>query len=293
MWLFVAIGMAVFIFPASGQDLTNEIRRKLNEQFVLTKMSTSGNVTNIAVGSVLVLHKEGLLMCSSNAVALPTTIYKDGAFSLDVGDSRDAKTVAALAQWGTPCGNVAQRKVRAGLTLWILELSVDEDFVMMKLHIQPPYDLYGLLKFPYIKGGASTADDVVKTIAEVVTLQPPVTATQPPVRKYPDGMDVRLRSTAGANAENCGTVEIRGDATAANDCVQKALSESRPFYVRYRVRGTDSILSTGLAGSVDGTVYEMHSDAMCWNCNPRITTEECPTPVKLRPAWSGALTCRQ
>ena len=71
----------VGVAPAlHGQDQRAEIQRRLTAEFTRTKM-TSGHSDIVTAGSVLVLHKDGLVMCSTEAIASPTNTYKNGSIS--------------------------------------------------------------------------------------------------------------------------------------------------------------------------------------------------------------------
>jgi hypothetical protein len=54
------------------------------------------NLTNVTAGSVLVLHKDGLLMFSIDTKVPPTSTYNDGKLSMGFGATR--ATNLALGQ---------------------------------------------------------------------------------------------------------------------------------------------------------------------------------------------------
>ena len=76
--LTVVMALAALSSWAPAQDQKAEIQKRLASQFVLTK--TTADRTDIVgdAGSILVLHKDGLLMFTVDTKALPTSTYKDG-----------------------------------------------------------------------------------------------------------------------------------------------------------------------------------------------------------------------
>jgi hypothetical protein len=123
---------------------------------------------------MLVLHKDGLLLCSVEAKAPLTNTYKNGNISYGFG--------AKLA-WGAALGkaheeklpaNIPKRKFSAGEKIWITSYSALNDGVLLQLYSDPYNDIryYGQLNFPFSKGAIPSTDDLLKTIAEVVTVEP-------------------------------------------------------------------------------------------------------------------------
>jgi hypothetical protein len=75
-----------------------------------------------------------------------------------------------------------------GEKVWITNYTEQNDGVVLQLYSDPYSDVryYGQLKFLFPKGGAPTADEMMKTIAEVVTVDgasenspPPASAAAP------------------------------------------------------------------------------------------------------------------
>ena len=117
-----------------------------------------------------------------------------------------------------------------------------------------------------------------------------------------DVMAARLYRLAGADATDCGTVEIRHDPSAATDCALKAFGKKDPFYVRYYVQGIDSSVAGGLAYDKKGNMSALEFDSMGWSSEglPKgsrltdgghIIMEPCPRPIALHKTASGRLTC--
>jgi len=109
-------------------------------------------------------------------------------------------------------------------------------------------------------------------------------------------MNRTLTSDAGGKAINCGTVGIQEDPRDANDCVRKALSQKKPFSVRYKTgsgRDRSNQEYVGLNGRADGTAYEIVSRLFpCNDCGGSGRYEmKCAEPVQLHTTDFGTLTC--
>ena len=115
-------------------------------------------------------------------------------------------------------------------------------------------------------------------------------------------MNARLRTLAGADAINCGTVQVRQDPSAATNCALGAFTREDAFYVRYYVQGIDSEVAGGLAYDKKGNMSALEFDSMGWDSEGlskgsrladgnHIIVEPCPPPVALHKSHSGRLTC--
>lgn len=151
-----------------GQDQKAEIQKKLSSEFKRTRLTADGSDVATA-GTVLVLHKDGLLMCSMEAKTPPTNTYKNGAISMGFGANM-AWTMALSAANQQPA-NIPQRKFVTGEKFWVADYVVKDDGVVFQFY-SDPFDnvrYYGQLKFPVSKGAFPPAENMMKTIAEVVT----------------------------------------------------------------------------------------------------------------------------
>jgi hypothetical protein len=173
IYLTVAVALATAAPWLHAQDEKAEIQKKLASQFTLTKL-TADNTDIVTAGSVLVLHKDGLLMFSIDTKVPPTSTYKDGKLSMGFGATLATNLALGQKQPGANCSNVPQRKFVAGEKFWIVGLAVKDDGVILVAYSDPYSDVryYGQLRFPFQKHSIPPADDVLKTIAEVVTVQP-------------------------------------------------------------------------------------------------------------------------
>ena len=168
----LALTLAVAcVAPAlHGQDSRAEIQKRLAAEFKRTKM-TADRSDIATAGSVLDLHKDGLVMCSTEAVASPTNTYKNGAISFGFG--ANMAWGMALAPANQQTTDIPQRKFVTGEKFWVTDYTVKPDGVVFQFYSDPYNDVryYGQLKFPFAKNVAPPADDVLKTIEEVITAE--------------------------------------------------------------------------------------------------------------------------
>jgi hypothetical protein len=151
-----------------GQDQKAEIQKRLSSAFKRTTL-TADRSDVAKAGTVLTLHKDNLLMCSMDAHASPTNTYKNGAISMGLGATMSWSM--ALSSVGQQVANTPQRKFVGGEKIWLADYQVKEDGVYF-LFYSDPFDnvrYFGQLKFPVSKGAFPPADNMMKTIAEVVT----------------------------------------------------------------------------------------------------------------------------
>jgi hypothetical protein len=151
-----------------GQDQKAEIQKRLSSAFKRTTL-TADRSDVAKAGTVLTLHKDNLLMCSMDAHASPTNTYKNGAISMGLGATMSWSM--ALSSVGQQVANTPQRKFVGGEKIWLADFQVKEDGVYF-LFYSDPFDnvrYFGQLKFPVSKGAFPPADNMMKTIAEVVT----------------------------------------------------------------------------------------------------------------------------
>jgi len=104
----------------------------------------------------------------------------------------------------------------------------------------------------------------------------------------------RLRQISGKDAENCGAVRTRtleGNKAieAANDCVERAFAQTKPFYVLYSDSGIDTFFSFGLTMGADGVMYQTFTSGGFGPNRNSITP--CDKPVQLKRNASGELRC--
>jgi hypothetical protein len=176
----LALTLASTAPAAHSQDQRTEVEKRLGSQFTLTKMASDGSDV-IKAGSVLVLHKDGLTMCSTDAKAPLMNTYKNGTIS--IGFKAQMVWSASLGAAGQQTTDIAQRKFVDGEKFWITAHSIQNDGVVLTFYSDPYNDVryYGQLKFPFPKGGFPPADDMMKSIAEVISVEASEEAAPAPV----------------------------------------------------------------------------------------------------------------
>jgi hypothetical protein len=165
MLILALVGMSPSLY---GQDQKAEIQKRLSSAFKRTTL-TADRSDVAKAGTVLTLHKDNLLMCSMDAHASPTNTYKNGSISMGLGATMSWSM--ALSSVGQQVATTPQRKFVGGEKIWLADYQVKEDGVYL-LFYSDPFDnvrYFGQLKFPVSKGAFPPADNMLKTIAEVVT----------------------------------------------------------------------------------------------------------------------------
>lgn len=156
-----------------GQDQKAEIQKRVNSQYVLTK-TTAGGADIATEGSILVLHKDNLVMVSTDTRYCPTNTYKDGKLSITFADKLSTNLALNSVQQGSNLSNVPQRRFVTGEKFWVTGMEVTDKHVLLQVY-SDPYDnvrYYAVLKFPYKKNNIPPPDEVMNTIADVVTVEP-------------------------------------------------------------------------------------------------------------------------
>jgi hypothetical protein len=127
----------------------------------------------VKAGSVLVLHKDGLMMYGIDDKVAPTSTYKDGKLSMGFGALMSMDMQLGLVQDGLNHMNVPQRKFVDGEKFWVTSITVKDDGVILMFYSDPIDDVryFGQVKFPFGKKVIPSADEMAKSIAEVVTVQ--------------------------------------------------------------------------------------------------------------------------
>jgi hypothetical protein len=186
---FLATGMLLCMSQAiQAQDDAQRtaLQEKLKEQFALTKV-TADRSDIVTPGAVLILHKDGLTMYATNSPLPPTNTYKNGKISQGAsGFGRDF-AISMLTPGGGTSSSYPQRKYVAGEKVWITAFAAQKDGVTLQFYSDADANYiryYGQLKIPFAKGPIPPADDVMKTIAEVVTVDAPAESA-PAVQSAP------------------------------------------------------------------------------------------------------------
>jgi hypothetical protein len=170
--------LATISSSLQGQDAKAEIQKRLSSEFILTK-TTAQKDDIVTPGSILTLHKDGLIMFSVDTKVPATLSYKDGKLSMGFGDA--LATNLALGS-SVNVSTVSQRKFVSGEKFWLVASLVTDKQVILQVVSDAYGDTryYGQIKFPFQKHSIPAPDDLMKTISEVVTAELPDTSAGNP-----------------------------------------------------------------------------------------------------------------
>jgi hypothetical protein len=161
--LMVAVILAGVVPQVHGQANKAEIENKLKAKFVETRFT--GDRTDILkAGSVLVFQKKALVMFSIDNPIPPTSNYQNGKLTMGFGTSMEAIK--------TGDDRVPQRTFVESEKFWLSDIDVEENAVFLTVISDPYNDVryYTKLKFPFNKKAPPSADDVVRTVSEVIAV---------------------------------------------------------------------------------------------------------------------------
>jgi hypothetical protein len=178
--LFTALACSALTIQAQSGDPAL-IQQKLLSQFKLAK-STADHTDLVTAGDVIVLQKDGLMMCSSASSFGYGNTYTGGV--LAASEKNRAKDAAkSFLKGKMPFGGggsasdaanngCQSRKFVTGEKFWITGINAQKDGVTFGVISDPYQNLryYGEIKFVFNKGTVPSPDDFVKTVAELLTV---------------------------------------------------------------------------------------------------------------------------
>lgn len=184
---FMCIGLT-----AQSGDPATLIQQKLVSQINLTK-ATADHSDIVTAGDVLVLHKDGLMMCSSASSYAFSNTYSNGVLTANYKNQAKDATKSYVKAFGLgklglgggasvtdSASNACQsRKFVAGEKFWVTGIAALRDGILVSTFSDPFPDssgsqtrYYGEIKFAFPKGSVPPVDDFVKTVFDVITVQP-------------------------------------------------------------------------------------------------------------------------
>jgi hypothetical protein len=185
-----AVVATIFSVGMSAQgDPATLIQEKLVSQIKLTK-ATADRSDIVTAGDVIVLHKDGLMMCSSSSTYAYSNSYSNGVLAANqknrvkdavksFGFGRVPVFGAGTSPSDAANNGCASRKFVSGEKFWITSVAVQKDGILFSTFSDPYPDpsgnqvrYYGEIKFPFVRGSVPPADDFVKTVSEVLTVEP-------------------------------------------------------------------------------------------------------------------------
>ncbi len=162
-------------------DPATLIKEKLVSQIKLTK-TNGANDDIVTAGDVVLLHKDGLKMCSTGGKGY-SNIFSNGMFVMDA--KKRAGGILKQGFLNKMTGNggftdaasgsaCTERKFVSGEKFWITDIQNKNDGILVSVFSDPYNDqrYYGDIKFPFAKGSTPNVDDFVKLVGEVVTVAP-------------------------------------------------------------------------------------------------------------------------
>lgn len=157
--------------PMLAQDQNPALQAKLDGLYTLTKMSADGNDI-VKAGTILVLHKDGLKLSSIQAQLPITNTYKDGRLSPGVTKWGFAM---ALAHSDTPVAQIPQKTFDSGEKIWVASVTASKGGIVLKIYSDPYDDVryYGQIEIPIDKKHPASDDDLLRTLAQVVSPDAP------------------------------------------------------------------------------------------------------------------------
>jgi hypothetical protein len=182
---FAALAAILSIgLEAQTGDPATLIQEKLVAQIKLTK-AAADHSDIVTAGDVVVLHKDGLMMCSSASSYAFSNTYSNGVLAANY-KNRAKDAAGSFLKGRLPFGGggsvtdaanngCQSRKFVAGEKFWITGVSLQKDGIVVNTFSDPYNDtrFYGEIKFLFPRGSVPPVDDFVKTVSEVMTVQPP------------------------------------------------------------------------------------------------------------------------
>jgi hypothetical protein len=180
-----ALLTATFTLAAQAQvgDPGTLIKEKLVSQIKLTKAAAAHDDI-VTAGDIVLLHKDGLMMCSSASSYAFSNTYSNGVLSANL-NNRAKDAAKSFIRGKLPFGGggsvkdaanngCTSRKFVSGEKFWVTDIALQKDGILVSTFSDPYNDTryYGEIKFPFPKGSVPPVDDFVKTVSEVITVQP-------------------------------------------------------------------------------------------------------------------------
>jgi hypothetical protein len=173
--LSVAAAIIFSFFGASPRSAAQELQKKLEGQYKLTK-PTDDKTDIVTAGAILILQKDKLIMYPTTTQIPPQNTYKDGKLSSGAfGAHQQIQKFGSLIGHAPPSQlQTASRNFVTGEKFWVTRIDVQPDGVVFTLFTDAIQDVryYSTLKFVYPKGATPSTDQVMSTVAEVLKVQP-------------------------------------------------------------------------------------------------------------------------
>jgi hypothetical protein len=163
--LLVASALAA----AAQGDSIAAIQQKLEAQIKLTR-TTADRSDIVKAGDIVELKKDNIRMNSVATTPAPENVYKDGRIS----QGWAAAWRQSMAKSNNGEQEVPSRLFVAGEKCWVTAVEAREDGAYIYLYSDPYQDnqrYYALVKFPYNKKSPPSADEVLKQVSQLLSVQ--------------------------------------------------------------------------------------------------------------------------
>lgn len=171
---FLAVVGATSGLNAQGDPKT-ALEQKLKEAFPLTKFSADKSEV-VTAGAVVVLQKDKLMTYAIASPMPPINTYKNGKISQGWGGFGRDLLITTAAGGGGTANDYPHQQYVTGQTLWVGQISVSTGEISLVLVSDPDANnvrYYGQLNIPFHKKGeVPSSDDGLKSVSEVLTVQP-------------------------------------------------------------------------------------------------------------------------
>ncbi|MGA7156083.1 MAG: hypothetical protein WBY53_04515 [Acidobacteriaceae bacterium] len=183
-----ALTSAVCLGALAQGDPGTLDQEKLVSQIKLTK-ATDDRSDIVTSGDIVLLNKDGLMMCSSNSSYAFSNTYSNGVLAANY-NNRAKDAAKSFFKSHLPFGGggsvadaanngCSTRKFVAGEKFWITHVDLIKDGILVTTFSDPYPDAsgnqvryYGQIKFPFPDGHVPAPDAFMKTVSEVFTVQP-------------------------------------------------------------------------------------------------------------------------
>jgi hypothetical protein len=180
----VAVAVTLTAASVHAQDVA-AIETELTKVYQTAKPTADGTDL-VTAGSVLILQKDHLVMSKVDQQFVIPDVYKNGTITSGVaGMQKVAKIFGGLGAFNPLGANAAaqsaaassdaNREFVAGEKFFVTKIDTRADGVTLTLLSDPIKDVRyrATLKFPFAKGTATSPDDAVALVGEVVKIDAP------------------------------------------------------------------------------------------------------------------------
>jgi len=157
---------------AQADDQLTAIQQRLEERIIPAAMDINGEI--VVAGSVVALQKGSLYMCATSAPAAagaPSNTYKEGKLSAGMFSWNFGLSLMKIDP-----NSIFMRTYGPGEKFWIVTYYVNKNGIEFKLWTDPDSNnirYWSWLKISFEKKHIPSPDEVMNTLAEVLTVSPP------------------------------------------------------------------------------------------------------------------------